>query len=500
MEFLFDDEWIDRTAGVRRVLGAPRKGPEPVLAPAEPWEAGGLSLSPALLFDPEAGRFRLWYRSAAPESPGAPAGARRHFLCYAESDDGASWKRPDLGRHPFGARRDTNVLLELAAGDSVFYNVLRDPDDPDPARRYKALGFDRGAVSAVPGAVPGTLGVCVAYSRDGLEWRYGEGQPRLVLPTDEVTDADCVLGRRDPATGRWTAFLRPRTHPKRRFVGHAESDDFERWTPPRMLLTPAAADGEHTEFYGLAVACVGRWRVGALWVFRNHPAFSPLTAELVSSRDGRHYRRAAPGEPFLPLGGGGAWDSRMVTPLAIVERGAEHLVFYRGANHDHGSDRGQPMSAGRTARGEARVAGLGLARLPWGQFCGLRADADGLVETKWLCRYGAGGVKAVCATDPGGRVEAELLDHLGRVIPGRERARSRWRPGAAGAGSFCWGEDGCREGDREDGGGGPPGPAGGRRASEPGGPVGHVVKLRVYLHRATLFAFGVGADAEAPPG
>ena len=205
------------------------------------------------------------------------------------------------------------------------------------------------------------------------------------------------------------------------------------------------------------MACVGRWRVGALWVFRNHPAFSPLTAELVYARDGRHYRRAAPGEPLLPLGAEGAWDSRMLTPLAIVGRGAEHLVFYRGANHDHGSDRGQPMSAGRTARDEGRDGGLGLARLPWGQFCGLRADADGLVETKWLCRYGAGGVAAVCATDPGGRVEAELLDHFGRVIPGRERARSRWRPGAAGAGAFCWGDDGGREGAAR----GPPAPPAG---------------------------------------
>jgi len=31
MELLFDDEWVDRKAGVRRVLGVPRKEAEPVL-------------------------------------------------------------------------------------------------------------------------------------------------------------------------------------------------------------------------------------------------------------------------------------------------------------------------------------------------------------------------------------------------------------------------------------------------------------------------------------
>ena len=35
MELLFDDLWLDRKAGVRRVIGVPRKEPEPVLEPVE---------------------------------------------------------------------------------------------------------------------------------------------------------------------------------------------------------------------------------------------------------------------------------------------------------------------------------------------------------------------------------------------------------------------------------------------------------------------------------
>ena len=43
-EFLFDDTWVDRRAGVRRVLGSPVKHPGPVLKPEAPWEADGVYL------------------------------------------------------------------------------------------------------------------------------------------------------------------------------------------------------------------------------------------------------------------------------------------------------------------------------------------------------------------------------------------------------------------------------------------------------------------------
>ena len=41
MKLLFDDDAIDRTAGVRRVLGSPKKEPDPILEPQMPWETAG---------------------------------------------------------------------------------------------------------------------------------------------------------------------------------------------------------------------------------------------------------------------------------------------------------------------------------------------------------------------------------------------------------------------------------------------------------------------------
>jgi hypothetical protein len=501
MEFLFDDEWVDRKAGVQRVLGQPRKGAEPVLQGSAPWEAAGVSSLHALLFDAQEQKFKLWYRAQVRKSPvpgedrpdikGAVAetvpsseqerGEHRSFLCYAESTDGTNWVRPSLGLFQYQDSRQNNILCEAAEGDGAVWNVVKDPDDHDPARRYKALGFGHCAESSVRDGAPGTMGVCVAYSPDGLSW----SPPKLVMSTKDMTDADCILGQRDPATGKWLAFFRPRTRPKRRFIGYALSDDFDHWEYPRMLLTPDEGDDEWTEFYGLTATAVGRWRVGCLWVFHNNPEFSPMTAELVYSRDGINFHRAMPGSEFLPLGPVGSFDSRMVHTLALIERPGEFFLFYHGTNREHGSDRGQKMPPGRYDEGEPPKTGIGLARIPWGQFCGYRAAVDGMVESRWLCNYGQGGVQAVAAVEDGGWVRAKIVDQFGQVIPGWDRSASRARVGEDGRLHFSWGRDELV------------GSYG--QCSDDGGVVGHVVKLRFYLHGATLFGFQVGEEGAMPP-
>lgn len=473
MELLFGDEGVDRKAGVRRVLGAPVREPAPVLGREMPWERDGLQGHHALLFDSEEQKFKLWYRASVLEDSD-----KRVFLCYAESEDGLTWERPSLQMTEFQGSRDNNIVREIGHGDSMFWNVVKDPDDHDPSRRYKAIGFDSPTASNTQ---PGGKGVYVGYSADGRHWPDG---PKRVMSASDLTDADCILGQRDPSTGKWVAFFRPRTHPKRRFIGYAESTDFDHWTYPRMLLTPDAGDDEWMEFYGLTVACVARWRIGCLWVYHNNPEYSPMTIELVYSRDGLSYRRAMPGVQFLPLGPEGSFDSRMITTIALIPRDSGCLLYYSGTNKEHGSDRGMPMQEGQVVEGEEVTSGVGLARVTGLNFCGLRADLDGLVETKWLCNYGDGGVVAYAEVERDGWIRAEILDQYGNVIPGWDRERCRVIKGDGGFHRFYW--------DREE--------LVGKfdQVSEAEGRIGHVVKLRFYLHRATLYGFGIGQEGSMP--
>ena len=300
-----------------------------------------------------------------------------------------------------------------------------------------------------------------------------------------MTDADCVFPHRDRDSGKWVAFLRPRTHPKRRFIGHSVSDDFDHWTYPRMLLTPDVGDDEWVEFYGLTAVAIDSWRIGLLWVYHNNPSYSPMTNELVYSRDGVHYHRAMPGTEFLPLGSAGDPDSRMLRPLAILERVSECFIYYEGTNSEHGSDRGMPMQKGCHAKGELPRSVTGLARLPWGHFCGLHATLDGMVETRWLCNYGKGGLKIVAAVMDGGSICAELVDHYGALIPGWGRDESRVHVDDFGCLRFSWGRDDLI------------GDFG--QTSCAGGKIGHVVKIRFHLHKATLFGFQLGDSDAMPP-
>ncbi|MCW5852117.1 MAG: hypothetical protein KIT87_18735 [Anaerolineae bacterium] len=488
MELLFDDKWIDRADGVRRVLGQPRKEAAPILTADRAWETDGVQGLQSVYWDEEEGKFKLWYRARVrrdrPAGPSAEAGGEtserdeaglQTFLCYAESQDGVTWSKPPLGLYSFDGNGDNNILQPVGNASIVFSNIQKDSHDPDPARRYKALGFEHAPETRLPVRGAQSHGVCVTYSPDGLRW---PGGPKLVMSTTDLTDADCLFPGRDPHTGQWVGFMRPRLHPKRRFVGYATSADFEHWTYPRMLLTPDAGDSEWTEFYGLTAASMDGYAVGLLWVFHNDPAYSPMTNELVYSRDGRHYVRAMPRCEFLPLGEPGSFDSRMVTPFGLLVREHELLIYYNGANYDHGSDRGQAMPPGVVEPGQPRRHGIGLARLPRGRLCGYQADAEGVLETKYVTNFDGPGPRVLAQLAPGGSIQAELLDHYGEVLPGWERERCRAVHHEHGLVSFAWGETGLT-GQLDD-------------VSPEGGRVQRVIKLRLFLRRATVFGFAVG--------
>lgn len=508
LEFLFDDAAVDRVQGVRRVMGSVTKVPGPIFEFEDPWlkdDVGNFSV----LYDREEHKFKMWYTGrlrdrerAIVVEPVAEAEAskfrpveERVFVLYAESVDGIQWIRPALRRVKFNGSLENNILREWIAPksspgrDTVFWNVIKDPSDPDPARRYKALGFDVSNRTVLQGTED--TGVCVAFSADGLNW---PAEPILVADRTDLSDVACVLPERDPITGKWTMFGRPRTYPKWRFVGYSESTDFVRWTRPEALLGPDAGDAATTEFYALRSAVIAGWRIGALWVFCDTPSYATMTSELVYARDFKHYHRAFPRQTWIPLGPAGTYESNRLLPINLIERGSEILIYYIGRSRPHPSNRVQPpaqnpavqnsIAAARVPTGEGKT-GIGLARLRWGHFSGLQAENDGLVETKWLTVYDGESVRAIAEVDEHGWIQAELVDHTMTVIPGFDRNSSTVEVDTADHGKliFKWKQEGQTAVEYNE------------RASK----LGHVFKIRFFLHRATLFGFQVGTGQSFPP-
>jgi hypothetical protein len=487
VELLFDDKWIDRRAGVKRVLAQPVKGNKALLPPDKPWETAGLEPMHSVMWDAEEKKFKLWYRAHVTvvpkdarakdkgiESSEQEYKGRRHFLCYAESVDGERWTKPPLGLFEFDGSRDNNILREVGGASFAYENITKDPNPSDPDRRYKAIEFEEKPVDKIPEMEKVTRGVAVAYSPDGLRWT----DPKLVVTATDMTDANSLLPHRDPRTGKWVCYMRPRTHPKRRFVGLSTSDDFEHWTYPQMILTPDANDSEFLEFYGVTVMMCHGFYVGMVRCFNNHPAFSPMTNGLVFSRDNMNWQRVMPGVQFLPQGPSGSADSVMIGAISMFRRGNETWLYYSGGNRDHGSDRAQDMPPGRVEEGQERKHIIGLAKFPFGHFCGLEATTEAIVETKYLANYGQRGPRAIAAMQPNGWISAEILDHYACVLPGFEKKNCRAIAGDDGLIRFEWGDQRL-EGRLND-------------KSPEGGLVQRVVKVRFYLHYATLFGFSIG--------
>ncbi len=86
----------------------------------EPWEGTGSGYH-SLFQDGE--RYRMYYKAWHLEASQGKLDSGRHplFCCYAESDDGIHWRKPQLGLHTFQGSTQNNIVL--ASGKMGALNV-----------------------------------------------------------------------------------------------------------------------------------------------------------------------------------------------------------------------------------------------------------------------------------------------------------------------------------------------------------------------------------------
>ena len=154
---LFVDDWRSAEArGGDAVLHAPERR-EVALAPEHPWEAGGLSYLTAIR---DGAKIRGWYRA----DPLLQDSDFKSITCYAESDDGIHWTKPELDLVQFqGSTRNNIVWTEPGINFAPFKD-----NNPDCAedQRYKGIIRDRRQVLALS-------------SPDGISWHLTRNAPIL---------------------------------------------------------------------------------------------------------------------------------------------------------------------------------------------------------------------------------------------------------------------------------------------------------------------------------
>jgi len=103
-ELFVDSHLIDSLNGARLELHPPRPAGSAVVFD-KPWE--GIYCAYATVIK-DAEKYRLYYRG---HPGGGDDGSEIETTCYAESDDGIVWTKPNLGLFEVLGTKDNNVVL-----------------------------------------------------------------------------------------------------------------------------------------------------------------------------------------------------------------------------------------------------------------------------------------------------------------------------------------------------------------------------------------------------
>lgn len=151
---LMIDPVIDSVSNVNLTFHRPQKSiNNPVLKADKKWELNdngdpyAAPFSGGIWYDEVDSIFKMWYSAG---------GGKKHGLitCYAESENGEDWRKPNLDIIP-----GTNIVDTLEH-DCV--TVLLDKHEKDPSKRYKmfCVKFD----------TPSAVSMALKYSSDGKHW------------------------------------------------------------------------------------------------------------------------------------------------------------------------------------------------------------------------------------------------------------------------------------------------------------------------------------------
>lgn len=394
-ELFVDSFLIDRLEGAALALERPRDE-GPVLKLDAPWEGPFCGYATVIRDGP---RWRLYYRGmAVARADGSP----NEVTCVAESADGLTWSKPDLGLFEVHGTRANNVVLaNLPPFSHNFCPMLDGRAGVAPSERYKAL------------AGTSSSGLVAFVSEDGLRWRKLRDRPVI---TQGAFDSQNVPFWSEHEQ-RYVCYFRVFKDGTRR-IARTTSDNFLDWSEP-ILMEYGDRPIEHlytnqTSPYFRAphiyVSIAARFmpnrqvltedQANAIHVNPNY--FKDCSdGVLMTTRGGGRYDRTFM-EGFLTPGiGPENWVSRTNYPaLNVVQTGPNEMSFYANLNY------GQPTS--HLQRFSLRLDGFAAVAAPY---------AGGELITKPITFTGKE-LTLNFATSAAGGIKVEVQDEDGAPKPG----------------------------------------------------------------------------------
>lgn len=188
---LFVDDFLIEPCTLTRTYHQATYHPAtPVLKPDKPWETKteskglpaptAMPFSDGVWYDAQEKIYKMWYMGGYVAS-----------TCYATSNDGIHWDKPELDVVP-----GTNIVHTSQRDSSV---VWLDESDTDPSRRYKLLVYESPNEAEV---------MSLYFSRDGIHW--GE----RITQTGPVGDRTTAFY--NPFRGVWVYSIKDNWYDRRR--------------------------------------------------------------------------------------------------------------------------------------------------------------------------------------------------------------------------------------------------------------------------------------------
>lgn len=432
-ELMVDDFLIEAMRGeVRLQLHHPMPR-EIVFETDAPWEGNAAAYQSVFQ---EGNLYRMYYHGGQYRTGGAATQAMDEHpwtFCYAESDDGIHWRRPELGICEFGGSTANNIILmpeSLAefGGDPAHTAAFLDSNPAcPPDAKYKIV---------VVGSKP--FGLYILKSADGIHFSPLSTEPVI---TQGAFDSQ-NLAFWDPALGAYRAYWRIFTEGITegttwspggfRAIRTATSPDLLQWSDP-VDLTYVSSPEEHLytnqiqPYYRAPHILMGfpmryterSWseplldlpgREERMARAAGHPRYGAAITDglFMTSRDGQLFKRW--NEAFLRPGprarhswvyGDNFIFWGMVETPSVLEDAPREISLYATEGYWEGTSTS-------IRRLTIRVDGFVSAST---------SLAGGELVTKPI-RFAGGNLSLNFATSGAGSVQVEIQDVDGRPVPG----------------------------------------------------------------------------------
>ena len=392
----FVDDWcLYSRYNTKRVMGRPEYVPEATL---EDELCEGTWDFPCVAYVEEKKKYVGLYIAAIPakiDNPEAYAFVPKNgVICYAESDDGINWVKPDMTEAvDLPDRRAINQVSGRFEGSPVFYD--RVDKDFKVVFNYYTTGND--------GHEKGISCRAVMRSADGIKWEYYRAYENI-----GCSDSPSSLCY-DPVTGYYYLYARKYNGDRRVFVWRSK-DSLETFEELGLCMHPDPMDADMVGFYGMPTFKYENMFFGLLWRIFNHEqwqglANGPIDIGLTYSYDGSHFNRVSY-EPFIPRnplgehGGGCLYSSAM-----LVDKDHNIRIYSGGSKAEHFQNQNLADAA------------IMMHKLRLDGFVYLESVSRGAnIKTKWL-RFTGDELKFNIKC-PYGSARVQIIDEKGKPIEG----------------------------------------------------------------------------------